>query len=98
MYGGSTKWLRYPRPENDPFIRLSRETAQKCLSKSLTPQGANYYTDASVYSPHLAIPVLIYGPGNPEIAHQPDEWVDISKYIESIQFYMALAVKYLGNV
>ncbi len=83
-------------PGDDSFIRLSLETAQECLSKSLTPQGANYYTDASVYSPHLAIPVLIYGPGNPEMAHQPDEWVDISKYIESIRFYIALAARYLG--
>lgn len=84
-------------PEDDSFIRLSLEAAQEYFDKTLTVQGANYYTDASVYSPHLKIPVLVYGPGNPEMAHQPDEWMDIEKYMQSIRFYIALALKYLND-
>ena len=84
-------------PKDNSFIQLSLEAAYEHFGKSLTVQGANYYTDASVYSPNLQIPVLVYGPGNPEMAHQPDEWIDIEKYVHSIRFYIALALKYLNG-
>ena len=78
------------------FIRTAMKVAGKEQEES--PKGVNYYTDASIYQPYLnGIPVLIYGPGEPTIAHQPDEWVDITKYLEAIQYYIALALIYLGE-
>ncbi len=83
--------------QDHSFIELAVKTAQ-CLNakKNLVPGGVNYYTDGSVYKGHLPdVPILIYGPGEPKLAHQPDEWVDIRKYVESIKFYIALAIQYL---
>ncbi|WP_042196825.1 M20 family metallopeptidase [Paenibacillus camerounensis] len=59
-------------------------------------QGVSYYTDASVLHNHGKLPVLIYGPGDPKLAHQPDEWIDIEAYLDSISFYRELAVRFLG--
>ncbi len=42
--------------------------------------------------------MLIYGPGDPGLAHQPDEWVDIEAYLDSIEFYRKLALSYLGVI
>ncbi|MBW4084980.1 M20 family metallopeptidase [Paenibacillus sp. S150] len=61
-------------------------------------QGVPYYTDGSVLHDNGRLPVLIYGPGDPAMAHQPDEWVDIEAYLESIGFYRELAVRFLGIV
>ncbi|CAH1190133.1 putative succinyl-diaminopimelate desuccinylase [Paenibacillus auburnensis] len=61
-------------------------------------RGVSYYTDASVLHDHGRLPVLIYGPGDPGLAHQPDEWVDIEAYLDSIEFYRKLAVSYLGVI
>ncbi|MDQ1000413.1 succinyl-diaminopimelate desuccinylase [Neobacillus niacini] len=85
-------------PSNDPFINLALGTAQSLNGQEeLTLGGVNYYTDGSVYKVQLPdVPILIYGPGEPKLAHQPDEWVNISKYLESIKFYIALAIQYLG--
>ncbi|WP_312473697.1 M20 family metallopeptidase [Neobacillus sp.] len=83
--------------QDHSFIELAVKTAQ-CLNakKNLVPGGVNYYTDGSVYKGHLPdVPILIYGPGEPKLAHQPDEWVDIRNYLESIKFYIALAIQYL---
>jgi succinyl-diaminopimelate desuccinylase len=55
--------------------------------------GVSYYTDGSVLNPHSKIPTLIYGPGNDQLAHQPDEWVDIQAYLRSILFYRQLAIE-----
>ncbi|QSF47701.1 M20 family metallopeptidase [Paenibacillus tianjinensis] len=59
-------------------------------------RGVSYYTDASVLHDHGRLPVLIYGPGDPGLAHQPDEWVDIEAFLDSIDFYRKLAVSFLG--
>jgi succinyl-diaminopimelate desuccinylase len=84
--------------ESDPFIGLCLDTAKRRLGQDLTPEGAKYYTDASVYVPQLGLPTLVYGPGEPSMAHQPDEWIDVESYLECIRFYIALAEEYLGVV
>ncbi|MOA54828.1 putative succinyl-diaminopimelate desuccinylase [compost metagenome] len=61
-------------------------------------QGVSYYTDGSVLSENGDLPILIYGPGDPRLAHQPDEWVDIDEYVRSIDFYYELIIKFLGTV
>ncbi|MNC57604.1 putative succinyl-diaminopimelate desuccinylase [compost metagenome] len=59
-------------------------------------QGVSYYTDGSVLSKNGDLPILIYGPGDPKLAHQPDEWVDIDEYVRSIDFYRDLIIRFLG--
>lgn len=59
-------------------------------------RGAPYFTDASVYQPALGIPVLVYGPGDPRLAHQPDEWVALPAYLDAIRFHVRLALACLG--
>jgi len=83
--------------ESDDFIKLAVQTGKNHLDLDLRPSGVNYYTDASVYWPHLKIPTIIFGPGNPRLAHQPDESVEIDKFIESIRYFIALATDYLGE-
>jgi succinyl-diaminopimelate desuccinylase len=39
--------------------------------------------------------VFIYGPGVETMAHKPNENVEISKYLEAIEFYKKVAVGYL---
>ncbi|KNB70079.1 succinyl-diaminopimelate desuccinylase [Brevibacillus reuszeri] len=81
-----------------PFIALSQETIKHLWGTEVTVSGVNYYTDGSIYGPHLQVPILICGPGEPTLAHQPDEWIEIDRYLDSIRFYLTLAVAYLGMV
>ncbi|MBK5458525.1 M20 family metallopeptidase [Peribacillus sp. TH27] len=83
--------------EFDDFVKLAVQTGKNHLNLDLRPSGVNYYTDASVYWPHLRIPTIIIGPGNPRLAHQPDEYVEIDKFIESIRYFIALAIDYLDG-
>jgi succinyl-diaminopimelate desuccinylase len=54
-----------------------------------------FATDASVFQPASGAPFLIFGPGIPQLAHQPDEYVELDTYLESIELFCELAVKYL---
>jgi acetylornithine deacetylase/succinyl-diaminopimelate desuccinylase-like protein len=43
------------------------------------------------------IPTVIYGPGDPRLAHVPDEWVDIDEVLEATRAYALSALALLGD-
>jgi succinyl-diaminopimelate desuccinylase len=62
-----------------------------------TPKATpGFATDASVFQPASGAPFLIFGPGIPQLAHQPNEYVEIDTYVTSIELFCELAVKYLS--
>ena len=61
-----------------------------------TVGGVSYYTDGSLLNPDSKIPTLIYGPGIETLAHQPNEYVEVEAFEESIEFYKDLIKKYAG--
>jgi acetylornithine deacetylase/succinyl-diaminopimelate desuccinylase-like protein len=42
------------------------------------------------------IPTIIYGPGDPTLAHVPDEWVGIDETLEATRAYALAALAVLG--
>jgi succinyl-diaminopimelate desuccinylase len=62
-----------------------------------TPKATpGFATDASVFQPASGAPFLIFGPGIPQLAHQPNEYVEIDTYLHSIELFCELAVRYLS--
>lgn len=49
------------------------------------PEVAPYSTDAVAVVPALGIPVVIYGPGDIQQAHRPDEYVDLEAMFETME-------------
>jgi len=44
---------------------------------------------------HQGIPTIIYGPGNPKLAHVPDEWIGIDELLQATRAYALAAVALL---
>jgi succinyl-diaminopimelate desuccinylase len=87
-----------PPVETDPglpIVQTALDVAARISGQSKFAAALPYGTDASIYQPALGIPVIIYGPGEARLAHQPDEWVAVPKYQDAIRFYVALAQAYL---
>ena len=82
--------------KDDPFVKLALEINHEQNGTPLQEKAANYGTDASVFGPGLDIPIVIYGPGKPEMAHQPNEYVEIDKYLSSIEYYVEMAKRYFN--
>lgn len=84
-------------PIDHPFIQLAQSTANELFHREYKLKGARYYTDASIFVPGLGnnLPLFIYGPGEETMAHQPNEYVEINKYIDAIKFYKEMALQYL---
>lgn len=54
-----------------------------------------FATEAAIFVPALRVPTLILGPGNPALAHQPNEFIEISEMEKAAKLYLAAAVEML---
>ncbi|NLG85868.1 MAG: M20 family metallopeptidase, partial [Firmicutes bacterium] len=78
------------------LVQLAQQLGQELWGRELTPGGVNYYTDAAVLVPGLNLPFIIFGPGEPGLAHQPNEYVDVEKLVAATAFYLLLASRWEG--
>lgn len=83
-------------PSNHSLVKLAQQLGQELWGRELTPGGVNYYTDAAVLVPGLNLPFIIFGPGEPGLAHQPNEYVDVEKLVAATAFYLLLASRWEG--
>ncbi|BAK98361.1 peptidase M20A family protein [Oscillibacter valericigenes Sjm18-20] len=73
-----------------PMLLRLQEAAEKYCGGG-KPVGISFFTDASILvkdRPETA--VLLFGPGEPELAHKPNEAVRIEKYFQAISVYKDL--------
>jgi len=65
-----------------------RNAIKKITGENPLDIGINYFTDASIFIEEIPnIPIVLLGPGQQELAHQPNEWVGIDDYLKMIEIY-----------
>jgi len=64
-----------------------------CLGISET-KAVGFTTDGPFFA-SLGSPVIIFGLGNPELAHQPDEYIEISDLNKAVEYYKNTILKLL---
>ncbi|GIX45961.1 MAG: peptidase M20 [Candidatus Tectimicrobiota bacterium] len=83
-------------PVDDPHVQAFIRVRDAVTGQPTVPRAATYATDGSVYVPAYRIPMVICGPGLPEKAHQPDEYVEIAKIVEAARIYTLAALELLA--
>jgi succinyl-diaminopimelate desuccinylase len=79
-----------------PIVDTVR-TILQAHGRQETPKATpGYATDASVFQPASGAPFVIFGPGIPQLAHQPNEYIEVETYLQSIDLYCELAQRYLS--
>lgn len=76
--------------QNHPWVR---SIAWELKNEQIEPEymGIPYFTDASILTKSTGdVPVLLLGPGEPEMAHKPNEYVEIKKYMQFIRLLKRL--------
>jgi succinyl-diaminopimelate desuccinylase len=68
--------------------------ANRRLGLSTSLRGFSMATDGRFWA-HQGIPTIIYGPGDPNLAHIPDEWVGVDEVIQATRAYALAAVSML---
>jgi succinyl-diaminopimelate desuccinylase len=82
-------------PENDPFVQLVYDICGVEREDKGFPKALPYLTDGSVLQRiYNGIPTVILGPGQPEMAHQTDEYCYIQKLEQSVNIYKNIIIKW----
>jgi succinyl-diaminopimelate desuccinylase len=79
----------------EPAVRLFVDIVEELLGDRPTPKGVRYYTDATALVPAFKAPMIICGPGDPKLAHQPNENIVIEKLVQAVKIYTLTAGRFL---
>jgi len=99
--------LKQKNPQFDAAVSIIRqvralETNSACdfVKSFCAAVGINETTAVGFTTdgPHFAsmgMPVVIFGPGKPNLAHQPDEYIDISDLEKGVEYYKNIILNLL---
>jgi succinyl-diaminopimelate desuccinylase len=75
------------------IVRIAQDVARELR---ISPEVVGYpqASDGRFFA-ERGIPTIIFGPGSPEVAHTPDEFVEIDDVIAAAKFYAMLAKRLL---
>ncbi|MBA2248476.1 MAG: M20 family metallopeptidase [Chloroflexia bacterium] len=80
--------------ERDPLVR-AMIGANGSLGLSTEPTGFSMATDGRYFA-RQGVPTIIFGPGDPGLAHVPDEWVGIDELVQATRAYALTALRLLA--
>lgn len=82
-------------PFDDPHVQTFVRVRDHVTGHRSQPGAATFATDGSVFVPAYQAPMVICGPGLPEKAHQPNEYVEIDRLVEAARIYTLAALALL---
>ncbi len=82
-------------PEH-PLVRATVVAATEVRGVAPSVKGFTGGTEAAFFCPALGVPMVIFGPGRLEQAHQPNEYVEIAALAQAARAYRLIAQNLLG--
>ncbi len=80
---------------DEPVLQTFTEAVTEVTGSKPVPRGVAYFSDGVVFVPALKAPLLLCGPGEARLAHQPNENVEISRLIQSAEIFTKAALRLL---
>ena len=99
--------LKQKNPEFDAEVIVVREAdaletdsncgfvKDLCSCLGISETKAVGFTTDGPYFASLGAPVVIFGPGKPQLAHKPNEYIDISDLKRAVEYYKKIILKFL---
>ncbi|MGF2146330.1 ArgE/DapE family deacylase [Vagococcus fluvialis] len=80
--------------EDSEIVQLAKYSAKEILKKDIPTIGISGGTDACEFTRgKKKFPIIIFGPGN-DTPHKTDEYVEIQNYLEMIEVYKDMAIRF----
>ncbi len=57
-----------------------------------TPTSVSFWTEAPLFTQNNSIPGIVIGPGDPSLAHTPNECIDIEEVIKASEIYRTICI------
>lgn len=81
-------------PADHPFVEALVSSAGK-VRQHVRTEGMGSHTDMGWYV-HTGIPTVNFGPGDPKIAHQADEFIELDEYVEAVRIIAEMIMEWCG--
>jgi succinyl-diaminopimelate desuccinylase len=74
-----------------PWMQQAFAAAERQIGERPTPRSATYFTDAAVLNAvYRDVPICVLGPGEPQLAHQIDEYCLVDRVEQAVAIYTDL--------
>ena len=74
-----------------PWMQQTFAAAERQIGEHPEPRSATYFTDAAVLNAvYRDVPICVLGPGEPQLAHQTDEYCLVDRVEQSVAIYSEL--------
>ncbi len=83
-------------PWEDPAVKKFVEAAGRGLGREPKHIVMPFATEAAIFVPALGVPTIIFGPGDPALAHQPNEFVEIQAMADAARALAEAARAFLA--
>ena len=83
-------------PVGHPLIRQTVGAVEQVAGSARPVRGATYYTDGGMWV-GSNVPMVVFGPGDDRLAHQPNERVPVEQLTLATRAYVALLERLLGT-
>jgi succinyl-diaminopimelate desuccinylase len=80
-----------------PLVAALTGAHQRVYGRAPAYGGVPGSTDGVILARDRHIPVVVYGPGDKRIPHQPDEFVDLDEVVRAAQVYIVAAIAFFQN-
>jgi succinyl-diaminopimelate desuccinylase len=80
----------------EPLVRALHWGVRQVTGRRPVYGGVPGSTDGTILRSTLGIPIVTFGPGNRQIPHQVDEYVEVAQVGEAARCYVAGALRFLG--
>jgi succinyl-diaminopimelate desuccinylase len=78
--------------ETEPDCGFAREF---CNTVGVSETKAVSFTTDAPHLKPLGAPIIIFGPGKPELCHKPDEYIDLADVEKAVRYYKNIILKFL---
>lgn len=82
-------------PADAPIVRVAQNVA-RALELPTDPVGYQQSSDGRFFA-ERGTPTIIFGPGDPEVAHTPNESIDLDEVMTAAKFYTLLGQQMLTS-
>lgn len=83
-------------PPDDPLVILACKALDDLVELPRPLTGYAQTSDGRWFAKD-GIPIILFGPGDPALAHSSDEFIEIDQLIEATKFLTLLAVRFLNQ-
>ena len=84
-------------PTDHPLVEALVAAHQEVYGERPIYGGVPGSTDGTIISRDAGVPVVVYGPGNKRIPHQPDEFVETDEIVRAAQVYIRTALRFFSQ-